>query len=184
MWANLVVGIISAVIGMVIVLLFNKRAWGNAVACAMMFAISGMFVSAVSGEHSVTHEIYEVSHEVFSTDAPFGKYWTNIHGTFFLASGSFSTDLIESYTVKYMGDNNAVYTLIKTSSDSTLTVHLTSSKTMRYVETYQNRVYHSFLGETETVGNGCQPVIPSSDCTFVYGDLYIPNPRLFGNETG
>lgn len=124
--------------------------------------------------------------DVLITDAPFGKYWVHTYGSvggFIFFHGYMDSNLMETYTIKYM-DGLELKTLIIPSTDTRLHVILTDDNTSMRMEMkvsayaaaagddpqfwdYMNRE-PNYRGKVET---------STWDYTYTF-NLYIPKPEI------
>jgi hypothetical protein len=101
---------------------------------------------------------------VWECDAPHGRYWIDESASGGLTFFKSSSDLKESYTVKYL-EGDILRTIIFDSTNPSFLVHLTGNHTMT-LEKY-GMVWHSgWLGHHETIRG-----------PFTY-QLYIPDPNI------
>jgi len=91
-------------------------------------------------------------YDCYYVDAPFGRYWTDTEGQFFLASGYITSSLTESYTVKYWkGDK--LETIILDAEDTPIIVDGTLRLSQRYtkivkrIDILETIIYVPFLPE-------------------------------------
>lgn len=105
--------------------------------------------------------------DVWYTDAPFGTYWVEQTGRGNFICYRQSSNLRESYTIKYWDDNDELHDLYFESMDDSLTVYRTSntSSMKLEIETIKDKL---FLGSTREVER--------------FYALFIPNPDLMRNE--
>ena len=101
---------------------------------------------------------------VWECDAPHGRYWTDESASGGLTFFKSSSDLKESYTVKYL-QGDILRTIIFDSTNSNFLVHLTTTSNMTLEickTTYKNGFGHESL-----------------DGPTIY-QLYIPDPKILG----
>ena len=113
-------------------------------------------------------------YKVYITDAPFGRYWVHdtgeIGGGFLYFHGYYTSDLRESYTVKYFfGDE--LKTMIVSSTDDTFHVHLTNDSNNMTLQITKDYRHSDSTGSSRMVDQRT--------------DLFIPRPELcrISNET-
>lgn len=121
---------------------------------------------------------------IFITDAPFGKYWVHTYGHFILFSGYIDSNLVESYTIKYM-DGNELKTIILSSADERLHIYLTDDNTSMYMDIFVNMTSMTG-GESKPFGYmNVQPrndgITSNTNDAWLYEytfNLYIPRPEI------
>lgn len=129
----------------------------------MVFMIMGLsYISTVQDTWTTESE-----YEIWSTDAPFGYYWVHTEaegsGCFLAFRYHSDSQLTESYTVKYLVENNQLKTMIFPSVSENHKVFLTDNKdemTLKYFE-----VYEKLPGRTRVAES--------------WYEIYIPDPNLF-----
>ena len=103
------------------------------------------------------------SMDVWYTDAPFGTYWVEVEGSGNFIHYKTSSDLRESYTIKYLSGSEVISLHFKTDE---VRVFLTDDiNNMSLVHITQ---YKYFLEDSYQYGEKWE--------------LYIPNPDLFEKE--
>jgi hypothetical protein len=125
---------------------------------------------------------------VLITDAPFGKYWVHSYGAasgFIFFSGYFNSNLVETYTIKYM-DGIELKTLIISSTDTRLHVILTDDNTSMHMD-IRVSAYSAASGKGPqlwdymNIAPNYKGVVVTStwDYTYTYVfNLFIPRPEI------
>ena len=129
----------------------------------MVFMIVGfLYMSTVQDTWTT-----ETEYEIWSTDAPFGYYWVHTEaegsGCFLAFRYHLDSQLTESYTVKYLVENNQLKTMIFPSVSENHKVFLTDNKdemTLKYFEVYEKLPLAISVVES-------------------WYEIYIPDPNLF-----
>ena len=60
--------------------------------------------------------------DCYYVDAPFGRFWTDTEGRLFFGSGYITSDLTESYVIKYWDSQGQLQTLICSAEDTPIIV--------------------------------------------------------------
>lgn len=132
----IVIGIVLMVIGIHLFFRF-KTDWDEVLGPMSFFAGLILAITALTfpiSNHVHVMELAE-SGEIWSCDAPYGRYWIDQSGSVCFLWGSVESTLVESYTVKYLvGDE--LKTMILSSTASNVHLHLTVNDTM-YFEVWQ-----------------------------------------------
>ena len=138
------------------------------VAVVVYLCLMPFFVHGVSPYSWTTKE-----YTVYTTDAPFGKYWIHTYGEMngflIVFHGYTDSRITESYTIKFM-EGNELHTIILPSTDSRLHIYLTDDNTtMRlYIS------YYSWDDSSDILRN-----INDEEQTTRYSiALYIPRPEI------
>lgn len=159
--------IILVIIGFVIVMVGVAKEsdiiTGIGLCIFIIFILVGICYTNENKEEWTT----EVEYDIWSTDAPFGYYWTHTEssGYGFLIAFNYYSDsqLTESYTVKYLVENDQLKTIIFPSDSEEHKVFLTedvNNMTIKHIQQFKK------LALTN-------PVVKS------WYEIYIPNPKLF-----
>lgn len=97
---------------------------------AAMIVITLLIMIGLYNQFTAKHWEEKEELQVWDAKAPFGHYWVDTEGSFFLGSGEVDSTLSESYTIKYMEGDVLVTKIFSATGDGDgekITVHLTNS---------------------------------------------------------
>lgn len=78
----------------------------------------GFMVWDGSGRHT---DVNSTFFNLYDADFPYGRFWVDTEGRFFFASGRITSELTESYSVKFWS-NDELHSLILTATDTPIIV--------------------------------------------------------------
>ena len=158
----------------IVLLTAGKDFWKHSMIC-LIIGVLCIAAFWYSNANSTTEDRLETLEcDVFSADAPFGRYWveTDAHGSGGLFYRSYNSDsyLRESYTIKYFNDGELDTAIVKSSDEHTHVIFTenVTEMSVKKVTMYRDWLFFGDNWQMETI--------------YVDWYIYIPDPRLM-NET-